>query len=564
MSDPGLYVNALMFGLLFIAPWVIFRRLWVEAVFLFLLDFFLISNLMYCRTYLTAIPLDSYSYVSNLSDFTASVTDSFRLTDLLLPLLTGAGLLVARRAKPGSSEGRCRRFALTYCALTGVSVLAAFLTAAFRGGFYSHFDRLKESCYYTTCTASIYTPFGSILYDSMGAKDDMATEEESRRVAQWLEDDERLNPWHPLQYEGETPQNLILIFCESLESWVVGTEVEGRPITPFMNSLVADTTRNFYAPNVVTQVASGRSIDAQLLINAGMLPLRNTVYSMKYPQRVYPTLNQALKERFGSRSYLLTCDKPVVWNQKPIAEAFHIDSLLDRSNWKNDELVGNPPKLSDGSFFRQSVEKMRSGEVWPEGERAFLQFVTYSGHNPFRLPQELKRIDIPASYPERLRDYMTMANYTDHALEQLISYLRTRKDFDRTLIVITGDHEGLASDRASLLQTEEGKRLVNPRQLTPLLILNSPVGGRYDGFVGQIDIYPSLLALMQLDDYYWKGFGRSLFSPEPPRFAISSMTEEVVGDTVGIDAERFLHQSEARDISGLIIRCDLFNKFSHK
>ena len=137
MSDPGLYVNALMFGLLFITPWVIFRRLWVEAVFLFLLDFFLISNLMYCRTYLTAIPLDSYSYVSNLSDFTASVTDSFRLSDLILPFLTGAGLLVARSAKPGYSEVRCRRFALTYCALTGVSVLAAFLTAAFRGGFYS-------------------------------------------------------------------------------------------------------------------------------------------------------------------------------------------------------------------------------------------------------------------------------------------------------------------------------------------------------------------------------------------------------------------------------------------
>ncbi len=53
--------------------------------------------------------------------------------------------------------------------------------------------------------------------------------------------------------------------------------------------------------------------------------------------------------------------------------------------------------LSDGSFMRQSVAKLKEGELWPVGEPRMLTFVTYSGHNPFRLPDNLKDPDFDVS-----------------------------------------------------------------------------------------------------------------------------------------------------------------------
>lgn len=58
-----------------------------------LLDILLIVNLMYFRTYYTAIPLNSYGLSGNLADFTGSVYDSFRWYDIFFPLSTIASIL---------------------------------------------------------------------------------------------------------------------------------------------------------------------------------------------------------------------------------------------------------------------------------------------------------------------------------------------------------------------------------------------------------------------------------------------------------------------------------------
>ena len=91
------------------APYVVSRRFWIAVTVLFLADGVLVANLMYCRTYFTAIPLDSYLLAGNLSDFTASVVDSMRWLDILIPLTTVAAWIIGRRMP--------RRFPTVYTAL---------------------------------------------------------------------------------------------------------------------------------------------------------------------------------------------------------------------------------------------------------------------------------------------------------------------------------------------------------------------------------------------------------------------------------------------------------------
>lgn len=85
--------------------------------------------------------------------------------------------------------------------------------------------------------------------------------------------------------------NCIVILAESLESWVLEREVERQEITPYLNKLLQDST-TLYAPHVLTQVKGGRSIDAQLLLCAGMLPINSGTYSSQYPDHTYGTLQK--------------------------------------------------------------------------------------------------------------------------------------------------------------------------------------------------------------------------------------------------------------------------------
>lgn len=534
-------------------PAMLTRRSWPMVALLLVADVVMVANLMYCRTYFNAIPAQSYLLVGNLADFTESVADQFRWYDLSLPLLTVIAAVAARRMRVGRGK---RPAAGPYLATVGALCFLAWLSDCWRGGPLKHIEALSVNCYKSTCIAPIYTIAGYVIHDLTRTHEQLAPEK-AEEVYQWLAEHEKLASQQDadsLTCQRAGRRNLVVILCESLESWPIEATVEGVELTPYLNSLIADST-TFYAPNVVTQAANGRSIDGQLLILAGMLPMRNTVYSYVAADNRFHTLPEAIKEK-GGRSYILTCDKPHVWNQTRVARAFGVDTLLHDTSWDNNEPVGIARRLSDGGFMAQSVEKLRRCEIWPEGERAFVMWVTYSGHNPFRLPEKLRRVEFKGDYPETVKNYMTTANYTDHSLSTLIEYLKTRADWAETMVVITGDHEGLAGGRKTIVKNKQARGLVDPGQHTPLIILNSPVAGRYEGEMGQVDIYTTLLDLMGLDDFKWRGMGLSVIGSSHPGVAVG-FADDVQGDTSGVDGAVLDHLKRARDVSDRILRFDL-------
>lgn len=68
------------------------------------------------------------------------------------------------------------------------------------------------------------------------------------------------------------------------------------------------------------------------------------------------------------------------------------------------------------------------------------------------------------------------------------------------MVVITGDHEGLADHRKELCHTKAGKGIISEDEFTPFIVLNSPVPMHYLKVMGQIDIYPTLLNLLGLEN----------------------------------------------------------------
>ena len=547
-SSAALYCNTILVTLVLALPYVLLRRRWLQIVMMLVLDGLLISNLMYSRTYNSVIPLESYLLAGNLSDFMASVVDSMRWIDLLFPISTLIAGFWVRRYAP---EARLawRRVVHYMAIIIAVGAICGLLLVP-KGGFSKTIDDMQSANYYS-CVTPEYTFFGSLLYDAMHT-DAPCTPQIQEEVKMWF----ALQPnYVPLSDSISERKNLVVVLCESLESWVIGLRMEGKEITPNLNRAIADT-QTLYAPNTLTQVKGGRSIDCQLLLNAGLLPLRSGCYAMKYTGNNYHTLTKAMASTYNSRSYLLTVDKPITWNQAQVAKAFGIDTLLSKDSWRLDEKVGSRKKLGDVSFMRQAVEKMKTEQIWKRGEHVYLQFVTYSGHNPFILPDNLKRIQLKGNYPRKMLDYMTMANYTDHAVGILLQYLKSRPDWHETMVVIVGDHEGLAADRADIRRSAEGRRVVSASQFTPFIVLNSPVTMRYDGILGQVDMYPTILNLMHLDNYYWRGMGQSILDKRKVAVAVGSQMN-IEGDVSHATKVEINRLTQAHTIADWVIRYNM-------
>jgi len=540
------YATKIIATLALAGVYALTRCRWAQIVVMALLDVLLVANLMYFRTYYSAIPASSYLEAGNLADFKASVTDSLRWADIVLPLITIATAVMAFRYKTTKRQPLTAVLKWWAAPLAGFALLLTGVNLC-KGGFHKSLRSVRQSAYLCSADAPIFSVFGCIWYDITDAAEPI-TPEKQAEIERWLAS----QPKHqPADSVTEKRSNLLIVFAESLESWVLEKKVDGKEITPCLNRLLKEKS-TLYAPNVLTQVKGGRSIDAQLMICSGLLPLMSGTYSSLYYDNTFYTLQKAMRGLKHSRSYLLTIDKVSTWNQGAVARSFGTDTIISYHDFKMTEAFGTHKRIGDASFFQQCREKIERGEVWKPGESVYMQFVTYSGHAPFKLPDHLRTITFPASIPEKAADYMTTAHYTDKAIGDFVAYLKTLPQYKETIVVIVGDHEGLASYRQELVGNPACRGLVSDKQLTPFIVLNSPVGMRYDKFMGQIDIYPTLLNLMQLDTYRWHGLGQSILDPRKQGVAVGSVMN-VEGTGSDKEVERL---KEAHTVSDYMLRYD--------
>lgn len=540
------YATKIIATLALAGVYALTRCRWAQIVVMALLDVLLVANLMYFRTYYSAIPASSYLEAGNLADFKASVTDSLRWADIVLPLITIATAVMAFRYKTTKRQPLTAVLKWWAAPLAGFALLLTGVNLC-KGGFHKSLCSVRQSAYLCSADAPIFSVFGCIWYDITDAAEPI-TPEKQAEIERWLAS----QPKHqPADSVTEKRSNLLIVFAESLESWVLEKKVDGKEITPCLNRLLKEKS-TLYAPNVLTQVKGGRSIDAQLMICSGLLPLMSGTYSSLYYDNTFYTLQKAMRGLKHSRSYLLTIDKVSTWNQGAVARSFGTDTIISYHDFKMTEAFGTHKRIGDASFFQQCREKIERGEVWKPGESVYMQFVTYSGHAPFKLPDHLRTITFPASIPEKAADYMTTAHYTDKAIGDFVAYLKTLPQYKETIVVIVGDHEGLASYRQELVGNPACRGLVSDKQLTPFIVLNSPVGMRYDKFMGQIDIYPTLLNLMQLDAYRWHGLGQSILDPRKQDVAVGSVMN-VEGTGSDKEVERL---KEAHTVSDYMLRYD--------
>lgn len=522
-----------VFSLSFVAAGYLFSsRRWLLTCLFLLYTFLLFSNVLYYRHFNTLIPIDSYLLFRNLNGLGRSILASLRMMDILLfiPFLfLVSGLFVQHQ--PQLIKKRL------------IIGLLCLLICTFLGGTTAFYQkRIKNenlrNMFYFDAVASVYsTGFPGYLIwqilQKIGENKSLLPGQD-KEIQEFLSRNLFNTGLHNALPEN---RNLILIIVESLESWPLLFKPGGKVITPNIHRLL-QSEKVVIFPRVVPQTKGGKSSDCQLMLNTGLLPINDGSAFTKYSGSYYHALAKSLK----NNHHFKTCqtfigDEASYWNQANMNGSLGFDRLVSGEYFDMTDQINMG--LSDESFFRQSMAMIRRLE-----QPFFLQMITLSSHTPFAIPKSRSTLELSGEYAEIFSNYLQAIHYADFALGQFLDSLKACGLFDHTVIVITGDHEGLPAnpDKNVAFADNSLAGLMTYDYFIPLIILNSEEAGWYDKILGQIDLYPTIIDLLGIKAS-WKGLGKSYFCP---CFASSVYRQDytLVGDTAVDDAKRAWYISD--------------------
>ncbi len=277
-------------------------------------------------------------------------------------------------------------------------------------------------------------------------------------------------------------QNLIVIHAESLEQFVIGMEVDGQEITPFLNQLIE---KSVYCSNFYSQVSLGTSSDSEITFNTGLLPSQNGCTSINY----YTTIDNALPTLLSREGYYTAsfhANNGNCWNRKLFHKYLGYQNFYSKEDFEIDEVIGLG--LSDISFFRQCLDYIDTFE-----QPFYTTMITLTNHTPFKGVDGELDLSSLEDKSARYKRYLQTVHYADSALEYLFSELESRGYLENTTIIIYGDH-------GALLGTEE------QNQKVPLIIYSSKLEAQEITKVcGMYDCLPTIANLFNIETDYTLG-----------------------------------------------------------
>ena len=527
-------------ALLLLAPYWLLRRRWRWLVWipLTLLTVWCLMQVCYCRAYDDLMPWQSLTLTQNVNSTLAATTLSLlRWQDLLILvpyLLLVVVCLLGRRTREDCERIRPFLLSLAGCLLLS---LAGYLVKGenYEKRFLHNFSNRG----YFAQNGMI--PYGAFsLYQAL-FNNHKVTDEERAMVDRFLAED--CPNYTDNTYSADGRRNLVLIIVESLHTWPIGMQVDGREVTPVMNSLVAGDSV-VYAPHVLFQTSHGHSSDAHFIYNTGLLPLRDGVVAVHHGDGPYPTLAAALP---GYDCREIICTPGVNWNQNVTARTYGFDTLYTREHLA-------AALKRQGNIDDAALVDYAGGLLPSLHQPFFLEMVTMTMHAPYtdgKLPPSW--ITTSDTLNAEARGYLNCVHLTDSCIGVFINDLQRHGLAGNTVLAIVSDHTQLYRNRVMGISDYDA---VPDDWGIPLIIAGCDTTLRYDAVIGQVDVYPTLLDVMGANAYPWKGLGHSILR-YPVAGAIQPRNMSVIGDSTAITPQ----QRKAWDISRLLI-FDRVQRFS--
>lgn len=534
VRDWTVHLYRLADAMFFALPIFFCRKKIVVIPYLILVNIFLLSVIWYFRTYGTIMPLSSYFMVNNLDGLGPSIVHSIHGKDffIALPSLCFILYYIAIGKYIVKKTGT-----ILYPFVISILILAGIVISAYWPCKPSFYD--KPLYNYSIEQVRSFKEFGFIHFWIYQIHFYQGVTKEEQEEAEAFMEGMKEKPRFVYCDSLESKKNLIVIIVESMQSWPINLTLQGVEVMPQVNRILKLPGTIFF-PKVIPQVKDGRSSDAQLILNTGLLPLIVGPTSGLCTANSFPSLPRALKSK-GYTSASIICDKKEYWNQEAMTFAFHFDKLYD--NMMGDAGI----ERADEFLFENAILKLREF-VSP----FYAQIVTLSGHAPYLKPLVNSPLESLTLADDEVKNYLIAMQYFDICLGKFIDKLKEEGLYDNSIIAITGDHEAMTYNRY------EGREDFSAEDLfVPFIILNSPLSTKYsDKVIGQVDIYPSLLHMMGCCDYSFQGLGESVFGDSISNYAVYRTGIAAGGANLPDSVKQY--RTKIWKMSDILLRMDYF------
>ena len=329
-------------------------------------------------------------------------------------------------------------------------------------------------------------------------------------------------------------KNVLVIHAESFQGFTMNLKFNDQELTPNMNRL---SKEGIYFDNFYAEESTGTSSDTEFTFSSSLMPASNGTVFMNYFNRNYVTTQKLLKEQ-GYYTFSMHGNNGSAWNRDVMYKYIGYDKFYSKKDFEIDEEIGLG--LSDKSFFRQSVEKIK--DINNEHDKWYGLLVMLTNHTPFSDIKNYSDYSVDlnnedgtvTSYLEgsKMGNYLKSVHYADEAIGQLMNSLEEEGLLDDTIVVIYGDHD-------AKLKTGEFERLYYNENIDSILIdpnkkietiddytyelnrkvpfiiwskdkLNTDYTGTFNKVMGMIDVSPTLGNMLGFYNQY--ALGVDIFS----------------------------------------------------
>jgi phosphoglycerol transferase MdoB-like AlkP superfamily enzyme len=472
-----------------------------------LVSLVLVADVVYGRFFADVISLMSIGAAGQTGAVGESIASLLRPRDawIFVDLIPGAMLafLLARSREPADRTGlRYAAAMLAVLLLAGASSL--LLT---RPPEATSFEQVFKSEFVVRRLGPVnFHAWDAAGYLRSRFLRERLTQSRRARIAGWFESHRAQRAGTGLWFGAATGKNLLMIQVESMQGFVLGYEVSGQKVTPNLDRW---KERAAWFSAVTDQTAQGRTSDAELATQASLLPPSRGAAAFRFAGNRYQSVAGILRERGYSTMSAVPFDGSF-WNRRVTHRALGFStSLFDRS-FDAGPVVGWG--LNDRDFFRQMVPKLAAAR------RPFcVLLITLSNHHPFtEFPRELAGLELGEMEGTPFGNYLQTMHLFDKAFGELVAALEEEGMLDDTVIALWGDHAAGFPWDATFAKAV-GLRWIEPNYYVadrvPLMI-HVPGAPELNGEktlqAGQVDVAPTLLALMGVDPAPYPFLGRNL------------------------------------------------------
>jgi len=325
-----------------------------------------------------------------------------------------------------------------------------------------------------------------------------ATPEEVAEVRAWFADRADWQPPADLplaeQAGAAGGSNVMIIQVESMQGWVVGAEVEGQEITPFLNRMRSQAR---YYPHYADLTAQGMTSDSEYATLHSQLPLAQGALAFLRADNQFLTLGHVLKDA-GYSTFSAHPYKRGFWNRALLHPRYGFDESWFRRELGDGLVVGWG--LADGLFFDRVLPKLRELDA---SDRPFFAFlVTLSVHHPYdSFPPSLVELNLGELEGTALGNYIHGMHYTDASLQHLFEQLGRAGILEHTIVAVYGDHDSRLGNDPDLLRLAGVARwspaTTAELERVPAFLwvpsTGDPVRGEVATVGGHIDLAPTIL-----------------------------------------------------------------------